>query len=248
LSYKYLLDILLTVYSLPFYLFLPLLMKLTATPFDAQTGELLPVYRDAYLRGDLARSSAQAVEDYLRRDANQAYSVVTRWHDLQADENTAAAPTWVGRQLQSMREQPQRFRRRATSFVLLSALIAGASMAASLPTSKLPVSKLPAATEAFAEEMAPEATMARMVVLHGRILNEKGLPLAGATVLQKGTAYGTSTDANGSYSLRVLAGSQATLQYGYGGYTEQEVKAANATTTAVVLQPKEAKHKRWLFF
>jgi hypothetical protein len=226
-------------------------MKLTATPFDAQTGELLPVYRDAYLRGDLARSSAQAVEDYLRRDAGEAYSVVTRWHDLQATENPAVAPNWVGRQLQFMREQPQRFRRRATSFVLLGALVAGASMAANLPASKLPASKLPAANlsaASMAESLAPEAALTRTVVLHGRILNEKGQPLAGATVLQKGTAYGTSTDANGNYSLRVAAGSQATLQYGYGGYTEQEVKAANATATAVVLQPKEGKRKHWLFF
>ncbi|TVT41347.1 hypothetical protein FNT36_07795 [Hymenobacter setariae] len=228
-------------------------MKLTATPFDAQTGELLPVYRDAYLRGDLARSSAQAVEDYLRRDANEAYSVVTRWHHLQADENQAAAPSWVGRQLQFMREQPQRFRRRAMSFVMMGALVAGASMAANLPASKLPTTNLSASAASLSAAseaaIAPEAALARTVVLHGRILNEKGLPLAGATVLQKGTAYGTSTDANGNYSLRVAAGSQATLQYGYGGYTEQEVKAANATaTTAVVLQPKQSKRKHFLFF
>ncbi|RZK14911.1 MAG: hypothetical protein EOO56_23955, partial [Hymenobacter sp.] len=44
-------------------------MKLTATSFDAETGELLPVYRDAYLRGDLARAAAQAVDDYLCREA-----------------------------------------------------------------------------------------------------------------------------------------------------------------------------------
>ncbi|RZL06148.1 MAG: hypothetical protein EOO62_19470, partial [Hymenobacter sp.] len=208
---------------------------------------------------DLARSSAQAVEDYLRRDASEAYSVVTRWHDLQANENTATAPNWVGRQLEFMREQPQRFRRRAMSFVMMGALLAGATMAANLPASKLPAAKLPAtslsvataslsmvaATEA---SIAPEAAMARTVLLHGRILNEKGLPLAGATVLQKGTAYGTSTDANGNYSLRVAAGSQATLQYGYGGYTEQEVKAASVTPTAVVLQPKQSKRKHWLFF
>jgi hypothetical protein len=219
-------------------------MKLTATPFDAQTGELLPVYRDAYLRGDLARSSAQAVEDYLRRDANEAYSVVTRWHDIQADENAATTPNWVGRQMQFMREQPQRFRRRAMSFVMMGALVAGASMAAadlSVATASLSM----AAAEA---SIAPEIALARTVVLHGRILNEKGLPLAGATVLQKGTAYGTSTDANGNYSLRVAAGSQATLQYGYGGYTEQEMKAASATASAVVLQPKQSKRKHWLFF
>jgi hypothetical protein len=235
-------------------------MKLTATPFDPTTGALLPVYRDAYLRGDLARSSAQAVEDYLRRDAGQAHSVVTRWHHLQADEATPVAPGWVGQQLQFIRQQPQRFRRRALSFGVAGLLLAGASMAANhLPASKLPAAKLPSApmsasvaslsAPAFAasSEM-PELSKVRTVVLHGRILNEKGEPLAGATVLQKGTAHGTSTDANGNYSLRVPAGSQATLQYGYGGYSEQEMSAASPTTTPVVLQPKQAKRKRWLFF
>ncbi|RZK17012.1 MAG: hypothetical protein EOO56_18805, partial [Hymenobacter sp.] len=105
-------------------------MKLTATPFDAETGELLPVYRDAYLRGDLARASAQAVEDYLRRDAGAAHSVVTRWHHLQATEDAATAPSWVGRQLQFVREQPQRFRRRSLSFALVGLSLAGVSLAA----------------------------------------------------------------------------------------------------------------------
>jgi hypothetical protein len=231
-------------------------MKLTATPFDPTTGELLPVYRDAYLRGDLARSSAQAVEDYLRRDAGEAHSLVTRWHHLQADEATAVAPGWVGKQVQFIRQQPQRVRRRALSFGVVGLLLAGASMAANhLPASKLPaapmsasVAGLSASSPFTAASEMPELSKVRTVVLHGRILNEKGEPLAGATVLQKGTAHGTSTDANGNYSLRVPAGSQATLQYGYGGYSEQEMSAASPTTTPVVLQPKQAKRKRWLFF
>ena len=239
-------------------------MKLTATPFDAQTGELLPVYRDAYLRGDLSRSSAHAVEKYLRRDAGEAHSVVTRWHQLQATEEAALAPNWVGRQLQFIREQPQRFRRRAMSFGMVGALLAGAAMASNtLPASNLPGAKLPtvnfsasaaslsaaasASSSLAAVEMA-EANKVRTVLLHGRILNEKGQPLAGATVLQKGTAYGTSTDASGNYSLRVPVGTQATLQYGYGGYTEQEMSATHGGTTPVVLQPKPAKRKHWLFF
>lgn len=241
-------------------------MKLTATPFDNVTGELLPVYRDAYLRGDLARSSTQAVEDYLRRDASEAHSVVTRWHQLQATDEATMAPNWVGRQLQFIRQQPQRFRRRATSFGLVGLLLAGASMAANrLPASKLPAAKMPAivssasvaslsatsALSAAAPLIAPEvaeASKARTVVLHGRILNEKGQPLAGATVMQKGTAYGTSTDANGDYSLRVPAGTQTMLQYGYGGYVEQELSTANQAAAPVVLQPKAAQRKHWLFF
>jgi hypothetical protein len=230
-------------------------MKLTATPFDPQTGDLLPVYRDAYLRGDLARASAQAVEAYLHRDAGQAHSTVTRWHQLQADE-AAPAPSWVQQQLTFIREQPQRFRRRALSLVTMSALLAGVSMAATNhPSSVLPLTKLPVSSAlpavASLEAVAPSAAAAasRTVVLHGRILNEKGLPLAGATVLRKGTAQGTSTDAQGNYSLRVPADGLATLQYGYGGYHEQEVMASQAKAgEAVTLQPKAPKRRHWLFF
>jgi hypothetical protein len=230
-------------------------MKLTATPFDPQTGELLPVYRDAYLRGDLARASARAVEAYLHRDAGQAHSTVTRWHQMQATDAPAAAPSWVQKQLLFIREQPQRFRRRAFSLVTVGALLAGVSMAATnrpstvLPLTKLSVaSSMPAAASLeVAAAAAPSA--ARTVLVHGRILNEKGRPLAGATVLHKGTTLGTSTDAQGNYSLRVPASAQATLQYGYGGYTEQEVVAAHAGAgTTVTLQPKASKRRHWLFF
>ncbi|QKG54223.1 carboxypeptidase-like regulatory domain-containing protein [Hymenobacter sp. BRD67] len=228
-------------------------MKLTATPFDPQTGELLPVYRDAYLRGDLARTSAKAVEAYLHRDADQAYTTVTRWHQLQADD-APAAPSWVQQQLTFIREQPQRFRRRALSLVTVGALLAGVSMAATnRPNNVLPLTKLPVAgtLPAVANlELAPAAaTAARTVLVHGRILNEKGQPLAGATVLRKGTAHGTSTDAQGNYSLRLPADAAATLQYGYGGYTEQEVAATTAGAGATVtLQPKAPKRRHWLFF
>lgn len=223
-------------------------MKLTATPFDPQTGELLPVYRDAYLRGDLARTSAQAVEQYLRHDASEAHSTVTRWHQLQTTDEVVIAPTWVQKQMRFIREQPLRFRRRALSLVTVSALLAGASMAATRSA------ELPAASEpAMSFSTAPSAEIAaaaglRTVLVHGRILNEKGQPLAGATVLRKGTTYGTSTDAAGNYSLRVPIDGRATLQYGYGGYAEQELPATTGAAPAITLQPRAPKRHRWLFF
>ncbi|MGI4833224.1 MAG: carboxypeptidase-like regulatory domain-containing protein [Janthinobacterium lividum] len=225
-------------------------MKLTATPFNPSTGELLPVYRDAYLRGDLARSSAQAVESYLRHDAAEAHGTVTRWHELQTNEPTAAAPSWVKQRVRFIREQPVRFRRRAGSFIALAALVAGASMASTMhPTVMLPSSTMPSAS-LEAASLAPEAISAvRTVVVHGRVLNEKGQPLVGATILHKGTSVGTSTDATGSYALRVPAGAAVTLQYGYGGYTEQELPARQAgILTAVALQPRATKAHHWLWF
>ncbi len=89
-----------------------------------------------------------------------------------------------------------------------------------------------------------------MVTVTGRILNEKGLPLAGATVFRKGTHFGASTDANGNYALRVPAAeaATATLQYGYAGYNDREVAASEAPQSGVSLQPRAGKRKHWLFF
>lgn len=230
-------------------------MKLTATPFDPQTGELLPVYRDAYLRGDLARSSARAVEEYLRKDATQAHSTVTRWHEMTTQEAEDARPTtWMQKQMLFIREQPQRFRRRAFSMVGMAALVAGVSMAGTrLPSHNapaIPVSMPEMASLETASAAAAEASATRMVTVSGRILNEKGEPLVGATVLRKGTHFGASTDATGTYALRVPAAeaASATLQYGYAGYHDQEVKAGSAALQGVKLQPRADKRKHWLFF
>lgn len=225
-------------------------MKLTATPFDPQTGELLPVYRDAYLRGDLARSSARAVEDYLRKDASQAHNTVTRWHEITTDETQIAAPNWVGKQMRFIREQPQRFRRRALTMVTGAAMLAGVTMAGTrLPSSHMPSENLPAIEFAAGESVSAEASTTRMVTVMGRILNEKGQPLVGATVLRKGTMQGASTDGHGNYALRVPAAEVAstTLQYGYAGYNDQELKASEVAASGVSLKPRAAK-RHWLFF
>lgn len=217
-------------------------MRLTASPFDPQTGELLPVYRDAYLRGDLSPASARAVEAYLRRDADQAHDTLTRWHQIQP-EAQEAAPGWVRRQIQHIQAEPVRFRRRAAGLVTCAALVGGMVFAGTnLPTDNLP------ATET-AELVAPAAEAAsalRMVTVKGRILGQDGKPLVGATVLQKGTRFGVSTDASGAYTMRVPAGEQ--LVYGYGGYNDQELQAQTTSAPATVTLSPRAKQRRWFLF
>lgn len=55
--------------------------------------------------------------------------------------------------------------------------------------------------------------------VRGRIFNENGQPLAGATVLVVGSTDGTSTNANGEYLLEAPA--DALLQFGYAGCTDK---------------------------
>ncbi|UOQ78798.1 carboxypeptidase-like regulatory domain-containing protein [Hymenobacter sp. 5516J-16] len=228
-------------------------MKLTASPFDPQTGELLPVYRDAYLRGDLSKASAQAVEAYLHRDADQAHSTLTRWQELQAAQDAALAPSWVNRQIQYIRAEPVRFRRRATTLVA-SAVLVGTMVFAGTPTENLPTGSLPtdvAATEVLeagaSAEMASSAASLRMITVRGQIKGENGQPLVGATVMQPGSLRGVSTNAQGEYVLTVPAGTSS-LKYGYGGYHDEEVAVKGSRTADVTLLPRAQQKKRWLFF
>ncbi|WP_139925393.1 carboxypeptidase-like regulatory domain-containing protein [Hymenobacter sp. DG01] len=229
-------------------------MKLTASPFDPQTGELLPVYQDAYLRGDLSKASARAVEEYLRRDADQAHGTLTRWQQLQAAEEAGSAPTWVQKQIQYIRAEPVRFRRRATTLVASAVLVGTVVFAGtSLPTERTPTDNLPtdvATTEVLeagaSAEMASSAASMRMITVRGIIKGENGKPLVGATVIQPGSLRGVSTNAEGEYVLAVPAGTTS-LKYGYGGYQDEEVAVKGSRTADVTLLPRQQK-KRWLIF
>ncbi len=96
---------------------------------------------------------------------------------------------------------------------------------------------LPAALEPV--EVAPT-----MVIMNGRVLDEDGRPLAGATIMLKGTKTVASTDAAGNYSLEVPASGDNTLLYGYGGYEDQLLRTRNAKNQNVTLVPKETSRRR----
>ena len=67
----------------------------------------------------------------------------------------------------------------------------------------------------------------------GRITGDNGQPIAGASVLQKGSAVGTSTDNNGSYTLTV--DNDATLLITSIGYELQEVKVSGRSVIDIRL-------------
>ena len=58
--------------------------------------------------------------------------------------------------------------------------------------------------------------------IHGRVLDDKGQPMAGATVRVKGSELKTTTNQNGEFYLAQVA-ENAVLQISYIGYAEQEI-------------------------
>ncbi|MDH7462743.1 TonB-dependent receptor [Chitinophagaceae bacterium 26-R-25] len=73
----------------------------------------------------------------------------------------------------------------------------------------------------------------------GTITDEKGAPLAGATVKEKGSSSGTNTNATGLFSLTVPS-SATTLVITYIGYDQQEISIKNKTAVAISLQPNKS--------
>lgn len=104
----------------------------------------------------------------------------------------------------------------------------------------------PVAVEPVPAPVAPavaEAAPAN-VTMTGRILDENGRPMAGATVMVRGLKKVVGTDANGTYSIEVPAG-ENTLVYGYGGYEDQELRTRSTQPQSVTLLPREgARRKR----
>jgi hypothetical protein len=230
-------------------------MALTAYPFHPVTGELLPSYRDAYLRGDLSLKNAELVDAYLKANSAKGDEVLLRFHAMQAKGHAVKPAGWIQQQFHLMRTEPVRFRRRAGSIVLIGALISGAVLAGNLPT-ELPATSTGLGDDkvvASAEASGAAVAASTMSVIKGRILDENGQPLIGATVIDKVSGRGISTNAQGAYTLLVPANQTSRLQYGYGGYSEEEIQVKGRSTQNVTLlprtdSPKKTKKHHWRLF
>ena len=139
--------------------------------------------------------------------------------------------------------------------------VAGQSVAATLakPTAANPTRTTAAPASRTDEEEEPALAVAptvlpavlepvevapSMVIMNGRVLDEDGRPLAGATIMLKGSKTVASTDAAGNYSLEVPASGENTLLYGYGGYEDQLMRTRSAKNQNVTLVPKETSRRR----
>lgn len=236
-------------------------MALTAHPFHPVTQELLPGYRDAYLRGDLSGKNTDLVDAYLKANPAKGGEAFQRFHALKAKGHDVRPVGWLQHQFDLIRTEPARFRQRAGAIVLVAALLSGAAFAGTNlhtnPSTKLttvvPVAGEDVLTVANAAEAA--AASAKMTTVTGRILDENGRPLIGATVLDKAHGRGVSTDAQGNYTLTVPANQESKLQVGYAGYSEEDlqVQVKGYSIQNVTLVPradkvvKAKKHHWWQF-
>lgn len=85
----------------------------------------------------------------------------------------------------------------------------------------------------LARGSAPESSTTTFVqqqnvTVTGRVLDETGAPVIGASVYEKGTKNGSMTDANGKFTIKVKAGAVITVSY--IGYLTQDVKASRNMT------------------
>ena len=80
--------------------------------------------------------------------------------------------------------------------------------------------------------MAPD--QARLI--NGTVSDEAGIPMAGVTIVVKGTSNGTLTDLNGAYQLQVSFEAKY-LVFSYIGYETEEVKIPRSNRINVSLQP-----------
>lgn len=70
------------------------------------------------------------------------------------------------------------------------------------------------------------------VPITGRVLNDAGVPIAGASVLVKGTKIGTTTDGDGKF-LIYAPNNDATLIISYVGFAEQSVSLGGKTEVVI---------------
>ena len=70
------------------------------------------------------------------------------------------------------------------------------------------------------------------ISVSGTIVDEKGEPVIGANIAQKGTTNGTISDFDGNFTIKVPKNSE--LLISYVGYVPQTVKATEGTLKIVL--------------
>jgi TonB-linked SusC/RagA family outer membrane protein len=89
-------------------------------------------------------------------------------------------------------------------------------------------------------ELSPETTLSW--VLNGKVVDEQGLPLPGASVKVKGTSRGMVTDINGGFILEI-DNEKDVVVVSFVGYKTKEVTPGTARKITIPLEPDEKNNK-----
>lgn len=88
-----------------------------------------------------------------------------------------------------------------------------------------------------ASDQLTQTDMLPPITITGRVVNDQGQPLSGASIVVKGKSRGTSTDADGRFSLEAQNGE--ILVVSYVGFEPQEIAVGNKTTLDISLRPDQ---------
>ncbi|SHG16237.1 TonB-linked outer membrane protein, SusC/RagA family [Arenibacter palladensis] len=87
----------------------------------------------------------------------------------------------------------------------------------------------------FVEKFTLDNINRTQLTVNGTVLDEDGLPLPGASVLEKGTLNGTQTDFDGNFTIK-LSDTNAVLSISYIGYVTKEIAVNGQTSISVTLE------------
>ncbi|MCB6970955.1 MULTISPECIES: SusC/RagA family TonB-linked outer membrane protein [Butyricimonas] len=83
---------------------------------------------------------------------------------------------------------------------------------------------------------SPKEVNQKMKTVTGKITDERGEVLPGVTIMIKGTALGTATDADGNYKLNVPAEGEQVLSFSFVGMKTREIAVADKTKIDVKME------------
>ena len=92
----------------------------------------------------------------------------------------------------------------------------------------------PAGASTATQTTSPLAQQEGVVKVSGQVLDENGIPVGGAYVSVVGTANGTTTDAEGKWTLNVPKGS--TLEFSFLGFVTETVTVTGPGNISLVLR------------
>lgn len=71
----------------------------------------------------------------------------------------------------------------------------------------------------------------------GTVKDDTGLTMPGVNIIERGTTTGTTTDANGKYTL-IVSGGEAVLVFSFIGYATQEIQIGSRAVVDITLAPE----------